>query len=102
MRSKIMQRAWKIRKEASFKFSCKISEISMSLCLKIANDENHFENLDFGMFDEIEIEGKPKFSREKKEQMKELAIIRTKRNIKPNKINSNGYLKGFGFVERRI
>lgn len=37
--SKMIKKAWAIRKEAAAKFGCKCSEISWSICLKMAKEE---------------------------------------------------------------
>lgn len=45
--SKLIKRAWKIRKEAAVKWGCKVMEISWKLCLKEAKDIIEIESWDF-------------------------------------------------------
>lgn len=39
IRSNVMKRAWQIRKEASVKFGCRVSEVDFSECMKQAWSE---------------------------------------------------------------
>ena len=40
MKSKIMKRAWEIKKAAAIEIGCKVSDVCFSICLKLAWKEN--------------------------------------------------------------